>query len=75
MNRGGSWNNNAQNCRSTNRNNNSPTNRNNNVGFRLVLSFSPAHGIVGRQPLNRCLSGSLQKGQKCSDAFRTSAAV
>ncbi len=34
--RGGSWNNNAQNCRSANRNNNSPGNRNNNVGFRLV---------------------------------------
>ena len=35
--RGGSWNNNAQNCRSANRNNNDPGNRNNNVGFRLVF--------------------------------------
>ncbi|MBK7963825.1 MAG: SUMF1/EgtB/PvdO family nonheme iron enzyme [Bdellovibrionales bacterium] len=34
--RGGSWNNNAQNLRSGNRNNNGPGNRNNNVGFRLV---------------------------------------
>ncbi|MEA1969485.1 MAG: SUMF1/EgtB/PvdO family nonheme iron enzyme [Thermodesulfobacteriota bacterium] len=34
--RGGSWNNNAQNCRSANRNNNSPDNRNNNIGFRLL---------------------------------------
>ncbi|MBN1423935.1 hypothetical protein JXA88_05195 [Candidatus Fermentibacteria bacterium] len=36
MKRGGSWNNNAQNCRSANRNNNSPGNSNNNIGFRLV---------------------------------------
>jgi formylglycine-generating enzyme required for sulfatase activity len=36
--RGGSWNNNATNCRVANRNNNTPDNRNNNNGFRLVLS-------------------------------------
>ena len=36
VNRGGSWNNNARNCRSANRNNNSPGNRNNNLGFRPV---------------------------------------
>ncbi|MBW2737888.1 MAG: hypothetical protein JRE64_03355 [Deltaproteobacteria bacterium] len=36
--RGGSWNNDAQNCRSANRNNNSPDNRNNNLGFRLSSS-------------------------------------
>ena len=36
--RGGSWNNNAQYCRSANRNNNSPGNRNNNLGFRLSSS-------------------------------------
>jgi formylglycine-generating enzyme required for sulfatase activity len=39
VNRGGSWNNNAQNSRSANRNNNTPTNRNNNIGFRLVLQL------------------------------------
>jgi hypothetical protein len=34
---GGSWNNNAQDLRSANRNNNNtPSNRNNNLGFRLV---------------------------------------
>jgi hypothetical protein len=38
VNRGGSWNNNARNCRSANRNNNSPDNRNNNLGFRLALA-------------------------------------
>ncbi|MEA3450726.1 MAG: SUMF1/EgtB/PvdO family nonheme iron enzyme [Bacteroidota bacterium] len=37
VNRGGSWNNNAGNCRVANRNNNSPGNRNNNLGFRLVF--------------------------------------
>ena len=37
--RGGSWNNNPQNCRIAYRNNNHPSNRNNNIGFRLVLSF------------------------------------
>jgi hypothetical protein len=37
VNRGGSWNNNAENCRVSNRNNNTPTNRNNNIGFRLSL--------------------------------------
>lgn len=35
--RGGSWNNNARNCRVANRNNNTPSNRNNNNGFRVVL--------------------------------------
>jgi formylglycine-generating enzyme required for sulfatase activity len=38
VNRGGSWNNDAQNCRVSNRNNNDPTNRNNNLGFRLARS-------------------------------------
>ena len=38
VNRGGSWNNNARNCRSANRNRNNPGNRNNNLGFRLVLA-------------------------------------
>jgi formylglycine-generating enzyme required for sulfatase activity len=36
--RGGSWNNNAQNCRSAQRNNNTPTNRNNNIGFRVLAA-------------------------------------
>jgi formylglycine-generating enzyme required for sulfatase activity len=38
VNRGGGWNNNAENCRSGNRNNNTPDNRNNNMGFRLAFS-------------------------------------
>jgi len=36
--RGGSWNNNANNCSVANRNNNNPDNRNNNLGFRVVCS-------------------------------------
>jgi len=37
VNRGGCWNNDADNCNATNRNNNDPSNRNNNLGFRLAL--------------------------------------
>lgn len=37
VNRGGSWNNTARNCRVSNRNNNDPSNRNNNLGLRLAL--------------------------------------
>ena len=41
VNRGGSWNNNARNCRVTNRNNWNADNRNNNLGLRLALQLSP----------------------------------
>ena len=34
--RGGSWNDNARNCRAANRNANDPSNRNHNLGFRFV---------------------------------------
>jgi hypothetical protein len=54
VNRGGSWNNNAQNCRTANRNNNTPDNRNNNIGFRLVLS--KLKRMDGFPLLNRLLS-------------------
>jgi len=40
VNRGGGWNNNAQNLRSANRNRNTPTNRNNNLGFRVARTPS-----------------------------------
>ncbi|GHT68803.1 hypothetical protein AGMMS50239_34580 [Bacteroidia bacterium] len=36
VNRGGRWNNDAQNVRVPNRNNNTPDNRNSNIGFRLA---------------------------------------
>jgi formylglycine-generating enzyme required for sulfatase activity len=38
--RGGSWNNDAHNCRSAIRNHNEPDNRNNNLGFRLARSVA-----------------------------------
>lgn len=43
VNRGGSWNNDASNCRVANRNNWNPSNTNNNLGFRLSLA-PPAQG-------------------------------
>ena len=43
--RGGSWNNNADNCTSSNRNNNNPSNENNNNGFRLVSTMSEQTGF------------------------------
>jgi formylglycine-generating enzyme required for sulfatase activity len=36
VNRGGSWNNDARNCRAANRNRNDPDNRDNNLGFRVA---------------------------------------
>jgi hypothetical protein len=36
VNRGGSWDNPARNCRSANRNRNDPSNRTNNLGFRVA---------------------------------------
>jgi hypothetical protein len=61
--RGGSWNNNARNCRSANRNNNNPDNRNNNIGFRLVRLFSsPDQWMLTADP--RTKSRPLHKGQK-----------
>jgi len=53
VNRGGSWNNNARNCRSENRNRNSPDNRNNNLGFRVSLAPSVMRLLVS---WNRSLS-------------------
>ncbi|MBM4404359.1 MAG: hypothetical protein FJ042_08305 [Candidatus Cloacimonetes bacterium] len=45
--RGGSWNNNADNCRVANRNNNNPDNRNNNNGFRVFnANFTARTGMI-----------------------------
>ncbi|MBC8524540.1 MAG: hypothetical protein H8D27_04145 [Chlorobium phaeobacteroides] len=41
--RGGSWNNNDNNCRVANRNRNNPDNRNNNNGFRCLQYFQKCH--------------------------------
>jgi len=49
--RGGSWNNNGNNCRSANRNNNNPSNTNNNIGFRLASSSRRLTARGGSQAL------------------------
>ncbi|MBQ9430188.1 MAG: RNA-dependent DNA polymerase [Kiritimatiellae bacterium] len=51
--RGGSWNNNADNCNSSNRNNNNPSNENNNDGFRLVSTVSEQTGFHFGTPVLR----------------------
>ena len=71
--RGGSWNNNQNNCRSAYRNRNDPDNQNNNNGCRVVavpLSTLP------RQNRRKGLRRAHRRGvQTCSgeggDAFRT----
>jgi hypothetical protein len=40
--RGGSWNNNARNCRAAYRNTRTPGNRNNNIGFRVAAAPAAA---------------------------------
>ena len=64
--RGGSWNNNADNCTSSNRNNNNPSNENNNNGFRLVSTMSeqavfhsgtPASSAWGNEHATATLAG------------------
>jgi hypothetical protein len=65
VNRGGSWNNTARNCRSANRNNNTPDNRNNNLGFRLVLNSAGVRKIrvPGRNRSAPCLVGRMLNQQ------------
>jgi len=48
--RGGNFNNNAQNCRSANRNRNNPDNRNNNLGFRPAARRPPAGRALRTAP-------------------------
>jgi len=60
--RGGSWNNNPNNCRSAYRNNNTPDNRNNNIGFRIVL---PLHFQPLKSGTRNCvIHGSHGRGLK-----------
>ncbi len=59
--RGGSWLNDARNCRAANRNRNEPQNRNDNLGFRVAAAPRARGGCpAGR---NRPLS-SLPQGNK-----------
>ena len=48
--RGGSWRNNARNCRSAYRNRNDPENRNNNLGFRLARSSADKVKLCQTEP-------------------------
>jgi len=63
--RGGSWNNNARNCRPANRNRNTPENRNNNLGFR-VAAAQPARWIPHRTGpvFHLSRSGSPRSGER-----------
>ena len=62
MNRGGSWNNEANNARSANRNNNNPDNRNNNIGFRPARSSArSSRSARAHEGLNRPPSGPLAR--------------
>ncbi len=60
--RGGAWDNNDNDARSSNRNNNQPDNRNNNIGFRCAqqsfYSMCPRavwRGVNGRNVARFCL--------------------
>jgi hypothetical protein len=59
--RGGSWNNDADNCRSAYRNNGNPSNRNNNRGFRLSSTDHRPTGVVhGLRPCATGLSNPVE---------------
>ena len=60
MNRGGSWNNDAANCRTANRNTNDPTNRTNNNGFRLALNSAAKEVIALRLQMEQIVFQSDQ---------------
>ncbi|MFK8042673.1 SUMF1/EgtB/PvdO family nonheme iron enzyme [Congregibacter sp.] len=71
--RGGSWNNNPDNCRSANRNRNARDNRNNNVGFRVVcaasctlLSHLPVWAWLVRTGRCESVGRTLRRVQTCS---------
>ena len=74
MNRGGSWNNEAANCRSANRNTNEPSNRNNNNGFRVALNSNGEWRMPWDSGWNSsfsCLTGSkLDSNSKTSTRGR-----
>ena len=60
MNRGGSWDNDAANCRTANRNTNDPTNRTNNNGFRLALNSAAKEVIALRLQMEQIVFQSDQ---------------
>ncbi len=66
MNRGGTWNNPARNCRAANRNNHEPVNRNNNLGFRASLARRRAEHVrrTGQGPVPDATSVALGQIRK-----------
>ena len=60
--RGGSWNNNANNCRSANRNNDKPDNDNNDYGFRLASALPGQTGSHSGTPAPRDRAGTNMHG-------------
>jgi hypothetical protein len=64
--RGGSWNNNPENVRVSNRNRNEPANRNNNIGFRCAGYAERGRDLLrrGREPV------SLGRIRGCQLRFR-----
>ena len=63
--RGGSWINDARNCRSANRNANDPGNRNDNIGFRLAPALcvsAPEEPQEAQPPVPMGASLSWQSG-------------
>ena len=71
MMRGGSWNNDAQNCRSAIRNNNSPDNRNNNVGFHCVFQHSSEFDARVREPKSLAERASRSPGSVPASGYVT----
>lgn len=66
MNRGGSWNKPARNCRSANRNNNEPGNRNNNLGFRVSLARRKLEHVrqTGQDPVPSAMNFAAGQNRK-----------
>ncbi|MCO6455391.1 MAG: SUMF1/EgtB/PvdO family nonheme iron enzyme [Pirellulaceae bacterium] len=60
--RGGSWANDARNCRAANRNANEPANRNDNLGFRVAAAPSARGGYPAER--NRPLSRPVNRRAK-----------
>ena len=78
--RGGSWNNDARNCRSAYRNGNHPDDRNDNIGFRIARAHRRL-GLAAADPTNivselsalivrRKSSGARRAGRSLQKAFR-----
>jgi len=68
--RGGSWNNNADNTRSANRNRNGADNRNNTVGFRPVGRDSSRHVGMNSDPQFKVAPGVPAAVQGASEKRR-----